>query len=68
MENVLHISKQKMWQSSVIAGITDGKLVSPEGTQERKTIYHLAEIRLQPLSMVIPEAAQGMKTQDTGSI
>ena len=62
-----HIGKQE-WHGLQIAATTHGELVSPEGTQERKTIYHLAEIRLQPFSMVSPEAAQDTKTQDAGSI
>ena len=55
-----------MAQSSEIAATTDGELVSPEGTQERKTICHLAVIRLQPLPKVSPEETQDEIVQDTG--
>ena len=55
-----------MAQSSEIAATTDGELVSPEGTQERKNICHLAVIRLQPLPKVSPEETQDETVQDTG--
>ena len=57
-----HTDKQNTSQSSVIAATPDGKLVSPEGTQEGKAICHLAPIRLQPLPMVNPEETQDVKT------
>ena len=44
----------------------DGKLVSPEGTQEGKNTCHLAAIRLRPLPMVSLEETQDGKTQFTG--
>ena len=50
-----HISKQRMPQSSAIAATTDGKQVSPEGTEEGKNTCHLGAINLQPLPMVSPE-------------
>ena len=49
-----------------IAAITDGELVSPEGTQEGKNACCLAAIRLQPLPRVNLEEIQDVKTQDTG--
>ena len=55
-----------MARSSEIAAITDGELVSPEGTQERKNTCHLAAIRLQPLPKESPEETQGETAQDTG--
>ena len=47
-----------------MATITDGELVSPEGTQEGRNTCHPSAIRLQPLSMVSPEDAQDMNTKD----
>ena len=41
-----HISKQRMSQSSGIAAIARGGLLSPEGTQEAKNTCLLAGIRL----------------------
>ena len=64
--NSCYISKQRMSQSSAIVTIMDGKLVSPEGTQEGKNTCHLAAIRLQPLPMVSPEETRDGKTQFTG--
>ena len=57
-----HIGKQNTSQSLAIA-TPDGELVSPEGTQEGKTICHLAAIRLQPFPMVNPEETQDVKTR-----
>ena len=44
-----HIGKQRMSQSPAIAAAVYSELMNPEGTQEGKTICHLAGIRLQPL-------------------
>ena len=55
-----------MSQSSAIITVMDGKLVSPEGTQEGKNTCHLAAIRLRPLPMVSLEETQDGKTQFTG--
>ena len=41
---------------------TNGKLVSPEETQEEKNTCPLAVIRRQPLTTVSPEEAQEVKT------
>ena len=55
MEYFMHISKQSLPRSSVIAATTEGELVSPEGTQKGKNTCHLAAIRLQPLLKVSTE-------------
>ena len=55
-----------MSQTSVIAAIINGELVSPEGTQEGKNSCHLVAIRPQPLPAVSPEDPQDVKIQDPG--
>ena len=47
--------------SSAISATTEGKLVSPEGTQEGKNICYLAAIKLLPPPTVKPKEAQDMK-------
>ena len=49
-----------------IAAITDGELVSPEGTQEGKNACCLAAIRLQPLHTESAKETEDVKTPDTG--
>ena len=43
--------------------ITDGELVSPEGTQEGKNSCHLTAIRRQSLPSMSPEEARDMETR-----
>lgn len=43
------VSERRRSQSSATAATKEGVLVSPEGTQGRKTTCHLAATRLQPL-------------------
>ena len=57
-----------MSQTSVIAAIINGELVSPEGTQEGKNSCHLVAIRPQPLPAVSPEDPQDVKIQDPGPL
>jgi len=40
-----HISKQRRSLSSAIAAISNGELVSPEGTQERENTCHLVVVQ-----------------------
>ena len=51
-----------MAESSAIRATMDGKLVSPEGSQEGKNTYHVATIRRQPLPMVSHEEGTEVKT------
>lgn len=52
-----------MSESSAIAAIMDGELVSLKGTQEGKTTCYLVAIRVQALPVVSPGGTQNVKTR-----
>ena len=65
MEYFLSNQYRRMSLLSVIAALQPEQ-VSPEKTKEGKEYVPSSRQTLQPLSMVNPEEAQDMKTQNTG--
>ena len=60
------VSKQRMSQSAVIVASRDGKLVSPEGTQEAKEYLWFSSHQTAATPYYEPEDTQYLKTQHTG--